>query len=168
MHRVPATLIAIAWLTVAAPASAQPDDFAGLRLKPGDQVFVTDSTGTETSGPLTWLSPSMLVVNDLVFEPREELKIERAGDSLWNGAAIGAALGAARGGFQTTRFCGGCSAIGSLLGALAGAAFDAHFVGRTVLYDRSRNLSRRTARSMPVVDARRKAASTGSALSTIR
>jgi hypothetical protein len=140
-----------------AGASAQ-DDFSSLKAKLG---YVTDAnTGIEVSGSLTSLSPTELSIDGYRFESRAGMKIERRGDSLWNGAVIGFGLGAA------LAFCGvecgdqrmWVSRLESgLFWAGIGALIDYEHVGRTTIFDRSSDaLGRSFARVVPVIDAHRR------------
>ena len=142
-------------------ASAQ-DDFSRLKAKLGQIVYVTDAnTGIEVSGPLTSLSPTELSIDGYRFESHSGMKIERRGDSLWNGAAIGFGLGA------VLAFCGvecggqrmWVSRLESgLFWAGIGALIDHEHVGRTTIFDRSSDaLGRSSTHLVPVIDAHRKA-----------
>src|SRR5471032_1717798 len=89
MHRSPLALTVALTLGLSSPASAQ-DDFSRLKVKLGQIVYVADaSTGVEVSGPLTSLAPRDLSIDGYRFQPKPGLKIERAGDSVWDGAALG-------------------------------------------------------------------------------
>jgi hypothetical protein len=142
-------------------ASAQ-DDFSRLKAKLGQIVYVTDgNTGIEVSGPLTGLSPSELSIDGYRFEPQRGMKIERRGDSLWNGAAIGFGLGAV---LAVCTFACGDQRIwvsrleSGLFWAGIGTLIDHEHVGRTTIFDRSSDaLGRSSTRLVPVIDAHRKA-----------
>jgi hypothetical protein len=137
MHR---TLVVL--LCAAAPAQAfAQDDFSRLALKPGQVIFVTDSTDTIVSGVASQASASELTVDGRRFTPATVLKIERKGDSVWNGAAIGFAAGAASGLTIGAEACADSSKWrcvvggGVTLGAI-GALIDWARTGRTTIYDR--------------------------------
>jgi hypothetical protein len=81
----------------ARPASQLSD--LSRRLPRGSTVYVMDVKGHETKGRTDDVSPAalMLDVNGTrqVFAAGTIRQIERYGDSLWNGLAIGAGIGAA-------------------------------------------------------------------------
>jgi len=69
-------------------------DFSALRARVGDEIVVTSAEGVEIGGRVTKISPSALSIDGYAFTPSDAIKIERPGDSLWNGAAIGYGVGA--------------------------------------------------------------------------
>jgi len=115
-------------------------------------VFVTERTGKETRGQLVSLTESVLVVNvsgaEQTFRPADVVRIERRGDSLKNGAIIGAAFGLITGALLNECAGGGSGAngegclgarIGLALGGAAiwaaiGAGIDALIPGRTRIW----------------------------------
>ena len=66
------------------------------RLDPGHTVFVIDDTGAETRGSVVTLSRDAIVLSTSAgtrsFDAARIRQIQRYGDSLWNGALIGAAV----------------------------------------------------------------------------
>lgn len=72
------------------------DDLRGI-LKVGQQVTVTDASGKQTKGTVAELSSTRLTLmgqEPLTFAEGQVTLVRRGGrDSLWNGAAIGAAAG---------------------------------------------------------------------------
>ena len=90
------------WVRVAAIAalvgnwptavSAQ-TDFSGIRLNVGDEVFVTRASGLETRGTVKNVSPTVLTFDGTSVSPEPGLRIERGGDSLWNGVLWGFGVG---------------------------------------------------------------------------
>jgi len=142
-------------------ASAQPQDFSLLRVKVGDTIFVTDAaTGVAVSGPLTALSPARLSIDGYAFTPDSALKIERAGDPIWGGAAVGFALGA----FalypvapETFVSQGGRFRInnGLMWGAI-GALIDRAHKGRTTIYNGRPDSPGRSVRLVPDLGSGRK------------
>lgn len=133
-------LSSILW---ASPARAQPD-FSGLKVRPGDFVYVTDASGVVVGGPLTKLSPLVLTIDGHEFKPAPGLKIERLGDSLWNGTLIGMAVGAGLAAVAGGQGCASredCPPIGAIVaGGVAfygavGAFIDWRIKGRTVVYE---------------------------------
>jgi len=158
---VVAILGGILW---ASPARAQPD-FRGLKAKPGDFVYVTESSGVVVGGPLSTISPSALSIDGHEFKPAPGLKIERLGDSLRNGTLIGLAVGAglaAAVGRQGCRTSEDCSPIGVIVaGSVAfygaiGAFVDWRIKGRTVIYE-SALVATPSVRITPEVTQARKA-----------
>lgn len=124
-------------------AQSLADSFAGLpaQLKPGDGIFVTDRQGRETSGKLARLSPTSLVIV-VNGEEREILsdtigRIEKRGDSIRNGAWIGAAILAVGSQINCSPYPD-CLVIGvpvgAAIGAGIGALWDWATPGRTIVY----------------------------------
>lgn len=123
-------------------------DTAGLST-----VYVLDDAGIEVSGKLLRLNPDSLVVLVDGVEHRLDAvrvkRIEKRGDSLRNGALIGAVVGAAMGllvagmsdcpGTDPGGSCPGSRAAAFLLStgvyAAIGTGIDALVVGRTTLYE---------------------------------
>src|SRR5437870_102098 len=94
--------VAIAVAFLSSSVSAQPlqslpptqTDFSHTRLKIGDLAYVTDpDRKVEVSGVLTKLSNDELTIDGYRFHPTPGLKVERGGDTIWDGAAIGFLLG---------------------------------------------------------------------------
>jgi hypothetical protein len=75
--------------------------FADLpdRIRPGHTVYVTDAQGEETRGRLQDVSRSALTVSAtdgvMRFSADRVTAVDRHGDSLWNGLAIGLGVGTA-------------------------------------------------------------------------
>ena len=87
--------IGFAVASSSALASAQTaPDFSALRASVGDRVIITDAGGVEVGGRVTALSPSALSIDGYSFTPGEAVKVERPGDPVWDGAAIGYGVGA--------------------------------------------------------------------------
>jgi hypothetical protein len=129
-------------------------DQLAVLVKPGDKVTVVDVTGGETKGRIGKLSREALVLITAAG-PRQlgELDVatisQRRGDSLTNGAIIGAVAGTAY--FATalivlgdvdgggviipTAIAGGVLFAG--MGAAAGAGIDALISRRQVIYQKS-------------------------------
>ena len=131
-------IVSLVCVLCAWPATAQ-TDFSGLKLKVGQMTYVTDSDGTQVSGRLTALSPSMLSIDGHEFRPVPGLKIQRRGDSLWNGAAWGLGVGLILGMLSSSGECGvqwssgRCIASGGMWGAAIGTGIDLAHVGRTTV-----------------------------------
>jgi len=133
-----AVLWLIAVLLVAAPASAQG------KLK---QVWITQAdSGDVVQGSLVSLSRESLAMltpdNRRVEIPLDRvLRIETTGDSLKNGAAIGAMVLGGLVGATCASWGGGGECVAAALvdgglGALVGAGIDALNPGRTAIYSR--------------------------------
>lgn len=96
-------MLALAWL--AASASAQEaTTFADLplRLNLGDEVGVEDRSGVVTWGRLEHLTPEEMVVAaqpgaQRVFPGASVRRVQKRGDSQWNGMRLGALIGGAFG-----------------------------------------------------------------------
>jgi hypothetical protein len=122
---------------VPARAWAQ-DDFSHLNAKIGQYLRVTDNDG-KTAGVLTELTPQRIVVGDREFVPGPGLTIEKRGDSLWNGAAWGFAIGAVLGPTVGAEACRDspmwhCVVGGGMVWAGIGALIDWAHAGRTTVY----------------------------------
>jgi hypothetical protein len=131
------------------PAKSWP----GLATTELSTVYVLDDTGVETSGTLLRLNPDSLVLlvgdTERRFDAARVRRIAKRGDSLRNGAFIGAIVGAAMGllvagisdcpGNDPGGSCPGTRAAGFLLStgvyAAIGTGIDAFVVGRTTLYE---------------------------------
>lgn len=119
-------------------------------------VYVRDDSGAETSGKLLHLNPDSIVIlvggAERRFEAARVTRIQRRGDSLRNGAIIGAIVGVGLG-FITAGFadCPGDRAGGGCPGSRAslflvstgvyaaiGTGIDALIPGRTTLYEASK------------------------------
>ena len=119
----------------------------------GSTVYVRDSSGVETSGGLLRLNPDSVVLlvggTERRFEAARVTRIQKRGDSLRNGALIGAVVGVAIGAFVAgiadcpgTRTGGGCPGnraaafvISTGTYAAIGTGIDALIRGRTTLYE---------------------------------
>jgi hypothetical protein len=113
MHRQTVALAIAITLRLSSSASAQPlessprtqTDFSRVRLKVGDHVYVLDpERKVEVSGRLTRLSADELSVDGYQFVPKPGLKVERDGDTIWDGAALGSSSGDSSGGSPTVPF----------------------------------------------------------------
>lgn len=116
-------------------------------------VYVLDTTGAETSGKLLRLNPDSVVLlvsgAERQFETARVARIQKRGDSLRNGAIIGAVVGVALGiltagiadcpGDRTSDGCPGSRAALFLIStgvySAIGTGIDALIPGRTTLYE---------------------------------
>ena len=137
VERVRPLAIAIAVVLTAGSAAAQeakPRDLARVFVQVADQ-------GEEMAGHLLSLGPSgvTLLVDGVRRQvPLESvLRVQTRGDSLWNGALIGAAVGAVAFALVASEY-GDAVIPGALLGtalyASVGASVDALIPGRTTIY----------------------------------
>ena len=105
-------------------------DFSGLTLRIGDVVQVTESSGYTTTGRLADMTSSRVVVSAREFAPAPGLRIERLGDRVWDGAAMGAGIGSLVGLVMAGGECGvdwpewKCSMAGTMWGGLIGTLID--------------------------------------------
>lgn len=126
-------------VTSAAVAEAQ-SDFTSLRIKPGDFIYVTSPSGLQVSGTLETVAADSLSLAGHTFTPEPGLKIERRGDPIWDGAAIGAGVGLVAGLILSTGECGAnwhawqCSLAGGAWGTLLGTLIDVGHQGRTQIF----------------------------------
>ncbi len=123
----------------------------GLKLEALPIAYVLDTRGVETQGRLLNLDSAgvVLLVNgsERRFELTEVSRVSRRGDSLKNGAAIGAAVGVAMGLLNVAMAdCGsaGCGGwrvgapiMSGLIYSAIGVGIDALVQGRTMLYEAS-------------------------------
>jgi len=138
-------------LSAGAAVAQQPLD----SLKQGQQVRITDEGGRQLAGHVDAVSPIHLSIDGHNVDVGHVTKIERKGDSLWNGLAIGAGVGVLLP-LLPTEACvnqsrGGCVASGVVTGALVGLAIDALHRGYTTVY---RANTDKTVRVVPSVDRR--------------
>ena len=153
--QIPAALVLAAMLCDPTAAAAQT-----LTVKPGDRVEMTDRTNRRLTGVVQGVGPSALTV---AVEGRDEQwaladmrELWRRGDSLTNGALIGAAAGGVAGLiggiglaslFENEARAGAgpltaMTALGALGGLAAGAGIDALIPGRTLVYrDQARTVT---------------------------
>jgi hypothetical protein len=113
------------------------------------QVYVEEDSGIETRGRVIRFDASMIEVRAADGEVRRfdmdhVRRISTRGDSLKNGATIGAAVGFVMG-VLAAGFSDGCNgtgqqltmvALGTVTYASIGTALDATIQGRTVIYQR--------------------------------
>ena len=142
-------IMRLALVLLALPAAASAGEgFTALDVHPGDYVFVTDAEGVEVSGLLREASTRSVTIGDYTLTPRDTLRIERRGDSVWDGAAKGFALGAIMA-LPVARYADDGDivlGVGAVYG-LAGAVIDLVHTGRTRVYgpresSRARGLAR--------------------------
>ena len=124
---------------LSSPPATQ-SDFHRLRARVGDFLYVTDpDRRVEVSGRVTSLSDQELTIDGYRFTPKPGLKIERSGDSIWNGAVTGFLVGGLLGVTVGAEGCLHSSLTpcfvgnGLVFGAL-GAYWDWQHKGRTVVF----------------------------------
>ena len=136
------------------PDSTEVGSFETLpdKLKPGQTVYAMDTQGRETEGRLVRLSDTALTLRvegaDRDFARSELAQVARRGDSVSNGAKIGAGIFAAWGLVSVLQSSGGDNAIDVFgpgvaagvvgvmagMGAGIGALVDYAIKGKTVVY----------------------------------
>src|SRR5687767_15858858 len=83
---------------VVAASTAEAQDFSSIQLKNLPVVFVEEKSGAETRGRLLSITPAAIAIDvdgsQRTFAPADVVKIDRRGDSLKNGALIGAGIDA--------------------------------------------------------------------------
>lgn len=154
------TCVVLAVITAAVPASAQSiqsagsTDFSGVRLKGLPTVYVMDRQGQEIKGKVVSWTDSAIVLRiddgaTRTFKAGEAIRIDLRGDSLKNGALIGAGvglgLGLLSGGFAdcpgSSEGCAGTRValvfLSTAMYAAIGTAIDALIPGRTPLWNAS-------------------------------
>ena len=138
MHRMApkVVVLVVALVVAAAPAFAQ-QDFSTLGVRPGDVVYVTEASGTQTIGRLASLSSSSLSIDGRDFTPAGTLRIERRSDPLWDGAVYGLLAGGGVGVILSNGECGSfarCTGALAGWGALFGTLIDWRHSGRTLIF----------------------------------
>jgi hypothetical protein len=137
-----------------APATAHAE-FGHLGIKPGDLLFVT-SGGVTLTGTVSVVEPTRLIVGTREFAPQPDMKIERHGDPIWDGAGAGFLLGALLGPTVGAEACLNrpmwhCVVeAGVELGAI-GALIDYEHKGRTTIYDTTTSAPRVAVHVTPIV-----------------
>ena len=147
-------LAALAAALATASAAHAQATFANVQPSGLPTVYVVDRAGTETRGRLISITESLVSIDvngaTKTFTPDEVSLIERKGDSLKNGAIIGAVIGIG-GGLLSTALadcpgvadsCPGAKIAGVFLStaiyAAIGTGIDAAVSGRTRIWPRSR------------------------------
>jgi hypothetical protein len=154
--------IGFALASSAAVAAAQTaPDFSALRARVGDKIVVTTAEGVEVGGRATKISPSALSIDGYAFTPEETVKIERPGDSLWNGFAIGYGVGALFGLTIGSEAClhgqsWRCMNGGGITYGLLGALIDFAHEGRRTIYRSPSAAPRKGMRLVPDIGPERK------------
>jgi hypothetical protein len=115
------------------PTYAQ-SDFSSLDAVPGDVVYVMDANGVEIGGALTRASSNSLFIGSYQFDSKQVVKIDRRGDSSWNGALVGAGVSSLLNGGLVS--CGRCFARWIGFWSAMGWLIDRDHVGRTTIYRR--------------------------------
>jgi hypothetical protein len=147
-HLRTAVLTVTCLASVGAPLAAQEAVPTPPRLTGTFTVFVLDRFGAETEGALVSLSDSVVVVHTRTAERTialtDVVRIQRKGDSLKNGAMIGAFIGAANGlaliaNCSSDTSCGSGTRIaaaltGAGIWAAIGAGVDALIQRRTLIW----------------------------------
>jgi len=158
-------------LLLLAPAAAHAQEslggWRGLNVSSLDTIYVTDDSGLRTEGKLLRLEPDSVVMlvagAEQRFDTARVRRIDKRGDSLKNGAWIGAALGVLFGSITAgISDCpgddpgGSCTGfrIGTFAGAVGiytamGVGVDALIVGRTRIFDAGRSAAAAHSPSAP-------------------
>ncbi len=136
--RWPVVLFSACASVMPGPAHAQAD-FAETTIAAGQEVRVTEPSGRWLQGVVTDVTPTTLSVAGRVFQPEAGLKVERVGDSVWNGAAIGFGIGALLGGSMNRTGCfsnkgPGCVVKPGLVFGGIAALIDRAIVGRRTVF----------------------------------
>lgn len=148
MHRHTVALAIAVSLPLSSSASAQPlessarteTDFTRLHAKIGDVLYVSDpDRKIEISGRLTSRTVDEITINGYRFIPRPGLKIERDGDTIWDGAALGFLLGGLEGVSVGAEAClhrsmAHCFVAGGIVYGAIGAYIDWRHKGRTTVF----------------------------------
>jgi hypothetical protein len=156
MRNAAAALVIIAFVLFFISPNAEAQEaqsFEQLKVlvKPGDRIYVTDSTGTVTKGRITALSTSTLTLlankNSRELSEKDISRIRQwRHDSLKNGALIGMGVGVGLGALGTAAFCGdswydcnageviGLVAVYAGIGTAIGVGIDALIPSKQTIY----------------------------------
>ncbi len=154
--------IVFALASSAAVAAAQTaPDFSALRAGVGDEIVVTTPEGVEVGGRVTKISPSALSIDGYAFTPAEAVKIERPGDPVWDGFAIGYGVGALFGLTIGAEAClhqatWHCVNSGGIAYGLLGALIDFAHKGRRTIYKSGSAAPRKAVKLVPDIGSERK------------
>jgi hypothetical protein len=149
--------LVVSILLLSASVSAQTGaDFHQMQARVGDFLFVNDpDRRVEISGQVTSVSDHELTIDGYRFVPKPGLKVERAGDTIWDGAALGFLAGGVAGVTVGAEGCLNRSKApcffgnGLVFGAL-GAYWDWRHTGRTVVFLGAQPPSARAAATDPI------------------
>jgi hypothetical protein len=138
-------------------ATAQPvaASFTEMSVRPGDDVVATRRSGETVRGRLTEVSGSILRLADsgrtVEVAQADTLRVDRLGDPMWKGLAIGSVIGGGLG-VAVVAACGGwCPGAGTKasvvlvpagIGAGIGALVDLAIPGRTCVFEAPRSGTR--------------------------
>jgi len=126
-----------------------------MRARVGDLVYVSDPDRRVTvSGRVTSVSDQELTIDGYQFTPRPGLKVERSGDSIADGAALGFLLGGVAGITVGAEGCLNrsktpCFLANAVVFAALGAYVDWQHKGRTVVFLGGPEISNRPPPSDP-------------------
>ena len=147
------------------PASAQSPPSAPVTMTGLFPVYVLDRTGEETKGRLVSLTGSAVVLQmnstTQTFNLSDIVRIDRQGDSLKNGAIIGAVFGGladcpeARGSCPGTRVT--LAVVSTGFWSAIGVGIDALIPGRTLVWKASSSQSADTGLTLDVSPQHRRA-----------
>lgn len=136
--------LTLAVLLIPTQAGAQDPGVTGATTDRMPTVSVLDDRGVETKGKLVKLDADAVVLRVAAEQVRFDLaqvsRITRLGDSLKNGAMVGAAIGAGLGVLKAHLFAGGTGeriagvAASTAIYAAIGTCIDAAVQARTVIY----------------------------------
>ena len=180
-QRIAVVLIVVAWSAIPAPTPAlaqQVSSFEQLQLlvKPGDKIEVVGTDGVSLKGKLDSLTPATLRLTTKNgfrdYAQKDALAVrQKRGDSLANGAWIGAVSGGGLAGLGAFAACGegdcnGDSAglvatvivVYTGLGAAIGVGIDAMINHRQTIYKQPTQTALKSARVVPLISNRSKGA----------
>ncbi len=163
-------IVCVALLAFVAPqlAAAQDGSAPDRPMKGAPTVYVMDVAGRETIGKIVRWSPSEIVLQagpaTKTFAMGDVARVDLRGDSLkngaWIGAGVGAVLGVLVGGFGDCTDCGAGTGVAIALTSIGfytavGTAIDAMIAGRTPLWRAGSPTSARRGLTVRVMPERR-------------
>jgi hypothetical protein len=124
-------------LPLSAPTSFEPLEITRLDLKRGQRVWITEG-GITLEGSIVDLTRDRILADSHEFDTRASLRIEREGDPIWDGAAIGFGLGLLAGvagaqGCPSSNHVPSCIMKPAIVTAGIGTLVDALHKGRTTV-----------------------------------
>jgi hypothetical protein len=136
---------------VQSPAAGDPQAPAPAIVKPGDVIEAIGNEGSTIRGRVDRIATDAIVLQTRHGEERVPFqtlqRIDRIGDSLFNGTAVGAAIGGASTIALIAKICSNSNCadtpanldprltlLGTVIGAGVGALIDRAFVGRKTTY----------------------------------
>ena len=118
-------------------------------------MAVVRNSGTTIEGRLTAIDPGTLGIDGVTLESASIIRVDRVGDPIWNGLAIGAAFGALVAIPSRPTLAGGT--VTAAIFSAIGGTIDQAIVGRKTVYGGAHANGGRTVRVLPIIDRHQQA-----------